>query len=214
MERIYVGWSWVRIFLCYYYGKDPCKGVVYLTVLCEHPYLVFTFCHSVISPSCYIFNVRKNKKAETRHSFFSDIHLQGYELGGSTQKTIWQLCQVVVVEKPGEAETKQQYETVYCTHSKRQDWYVKSERTVHHAVTYRIQGAQEWMALVEMWTKSMFVTQWCHNFPHACKHIGIITRCYIWVRGVWIAYVDRVYDWKEPVSQATSCSASKTLLRS
>ena len=28
------------IFLLYvYYGKDQCSGVVYLTVLCDHPYM-------------------------------------------------------------------------------------------------------------------------------------------------------------------------------
>ncbi len=32
---------------------------------------------------------------------FTHSDLQTLELGGSTQKTLWQLCQVVVVEQPG-----------------------------------------------------------------------------------------------------------------
>ena len=34
-------------------------------------------------------------------------------------------------------ETKQQYETMYCVHSQRPDWY---ERSVHYTRTYNIQG--------------------------------------------------------------------------
>jgi len=36
-------------------------------------------------------------------SLCSDVHLQDYKLGGSTQKTIRKFCQAVVVEPPGEA---------------------------------------------------------------------------------------------------------------
>jgi len=37
-----------------------------------------------------------------RHSFCSDILLQDLKLGGSIQKTTWQLCQEVFGEPPGE----------------------------------------------------------------------------------------------------------------
>jgi len=37
--------------------KDPCRGVVYLTVLRDHPYLVSLLFHSAIPTSCYIFDV-------------------------------------------------------------------------------------------------------------------------------------------------------------
>jgi len=76
-------------------------------------------------------------KGRVRHSFCSDMRLQGSKLDGSIQKTIWQLSQVIVEKEPGEAETKQQHETVYCTHSQKPDWYATSERTVHY--TYKIQ---------------------------------------------------------------------------
>jgi len=36
--------------------KDPCWGVIYLIVLCDHLFLV-TFCRSAIPTSCYILNV-------------------------------------------------------------------------------------------------------------------------------------------------------------
>ena len=36
---------------------------------------------------------------------------------------------MVVVEPPGEAETEEQCETVYCTHSQQSEWY---ERFVHY----------------------------------------------------------------------------------
>jgi len=71
---------------------------------------------------------RKNKGEESE-SFCSDMHLQSLKLGGSTEKTTRKLCQAIVVEVPGEAETKQQCETVYYTHSQRPDWY---ERSVHY----------------------------------------------------------------------------------
>jgi len=45
-------------------------------------------------------------KWRLRHSFCSDIHLQDLKLGGSIQKTTWQLCQEVVGEPPGEWEGK------------------------------------------------------------------------------------------------------------
>jgi len=35
-------------------------------------------------------------------SLCSDIHLQAFKLGGSTQKTIRKLCQAVVGEVPGD----------------------------------------------------------------------------------------------------------------
>ncbi len=41
--------------------------------------------------------------------------LQMRELGGSTQKTLWQLCQLVLAETPGELRGKQECEAVYCT---------------------------------------------------------------------------------------------------
>jgi len=66
-------------------------------------------------------------------SLCSNIHLQVYKLGGSTQKIIRKFSQVVVVEPPGEAETEQQCETVYCTHSQRPDWH---ERSVHYTCSY------------------------------------------------------------------------------
>ena len=52
----------LHIFFHYMYTymeKDLCRGVVYFTVLCDHPYLVslITFCRSGIPTSCYIFNV-------------------------------------------------------------------------------------------------------------------------------------------------------------
>jgi len=65
------------------------------------------------------------------------MHLQSLKLGGSTQKTIGKLCQAVVVEVPGEAETKQLCETVYYTHSQRPDWY---ERSAHYTCIYITQG--------------------------------------------------------------------------
>ena len=80
-------------------------------------------------------------KGRIRHSCFcSDIHLQVLKLGGSIQKTIRQLGQAVIGKEPGEAETKQQHETVYCTHSQKPDWYATSERSVHYTHTYKIQG--------------------------------------------------------------------------
>jgi len=57
-------------------------------------------------------------KGRIRHSFCSNIHLQASKLGDSIQKTIRQLGQAVDGKGPGEAETKQQHKTVYCTHSK------------------------------------------------------------------------------------------------
>ena len=57
---------------------------------------------------------RKSKGKELfRASAVIYVHLQVYKLGGSAQKTTRKLCQVVIVEPPGEAETKQQCETVY-----------------------------------------------------------------------------------------------------
>ena len=81
-------------------------------------------------------------KGRTRHSFCSDIHLQALKLGSSIQKTIRQLCQEVVVKVSGEAETKQQCETVYCTHSQKPDWYATSERSVHYTRTYKNRGSE------------------------------------------------------------------------
>jgi len=56
-------------------------------------------------------------------------------------------------------ETKQQCETVYCTHSQRPDWY---ERSVHYTCMYNIQGAWACRALHVMQTKNLIVTLWCH----------------------------------------------------
>jgi len=57
---------------------------------------------------------RKSKEKESyRASAVIYVHLQVNKLGGSTQKIIRKLCQVVVGEPPGGAETKQQCETVY-----------------------------------------------------------------------------------------------------
>ena len=47
-----------HIFFVIHYGKDPCSGVVYLTVCVIIPILCFfTICRSAIPTSCYISNV-------------------------------------------------------------------------------------------------------------------------------------------------------------
>jgi len=45
-------------------------------------------------------------KGRIRHSFCRDVQLQVCKLAGSIQKTIRQLCQVVVGEGPGEERDK------------------------------------------------------------------------------------------------------------
>ncbi len=50
-------------------------------------------------------------------------YLQILELGGSTEKTLWQLCQLVEVEIPVNWETKQE-----CEAMQRADWQVQAEQ--------------------------------------------------------------------------------------
>ena len=57
-------------------------------------------------------------KREESETASSDEHLQFSKLGGSTQKTLWQCCQLVVVEIPGQWETKQACEPVVLTSDK------------------------------------------------------------------------------------------------
>ena len=40
-----------------YMEEDLCRGVVYFTVMFDHPSCFLTFCRSGIPTSCYIFNV-------------------------------------------------------------------------------------------------------------------------------------------------------------
>jgi len=69
---------------------------------------------------------RKSKAKESyRASAVIYVHLQVYELCGSTQKTIRKLCQTVVVEPPGEAGKPNSSVRLcmYSIHSPRPDWY-------------------------------------------------------------------------------------------
>ena len=59
-------------------------------------------------------------------SLCGDVHLQFPKLGGSTQKTIRKLCQVVVVEPPGEARNQT---VVWDCALHSSHWY---ERSVHY----------------------------------------------------------------------------------
>ncbi len=57
--------------------------------------------------------------------------LQILELGGSTQKSLWQLCQLVVVEIPGELRDQTNRSVRLCitqSCSQRPDWQVEGDQ--------------------------------------------------------------------------------------
>ena len=151
-------------------------------------------------------------------SLCSNIHLQVYKLGGSTQKIIRKFSQVVVVEPPGEAETKQQCETVYCTHSQRPDWY---ERSVHYTCTYNTQGAWACRTSPVKETKSLIVITSLIPYGIITFYIPASIMDYYHMLHTGEGAVDWTcswsLDWKEPVSHVMhqlQCKAKHYLLES
>ncbi len=68
------------------------------------------------------------------HSAMTDLQI--VELGGGTEKTLWQLCQLIVVEIPGEVRD---HRSVKLCIRHRPDWQVEVSLPTKHSTPTAVQ---------------------------------------------------------------------------
>ena len=139
----------------------------------------------------------------------SDIHLQSLKLGGSTQKTSRKLCQAVVVEPPGEAGSQTAVQDCVF-HSLTKTRLVWEICMLYMYIQYTQDLSMQASAVMQ--AKSLIVTLWCHMaslifyIPASMRDDYHVLHT---AEGAMDCRCSWSLDWKEPVSQVTSCNTMK-----